>query len=35
MTVFNIYPDNDIEDIEEVPFEEQHLIDIEVLDEEQ
>ena len=35
MTVFNIYPNDDIEDIEEVPFEEQHLIDIEVLDEEQ
>jgi hypothetical protein len=26
---------DDIEQIEEVPFEEQHLIDIEVLDEEQ
>ena len=35
MTVFNIYPDNDIEVIEEVPFEEQHLIDIEVIEEEQ
>jgi hypothetical protein len=35
MTVFNIYPNNDIEQIEEVPFEEQHLIDIEILDEEQ
>jgi hypothetical protein len=27
--------DDDIEEIEEVPFEEQHLVDIEVLDEEQ
>jgi hypothetical protein len=35
MTVFNIYPNNDIEVIEEVPFEEQHLIDIEVIEEEQ
>ena len=26
---------DDIEEIEEVPFEEQHLVDIEVLDEDQ